>query len=88
MNFIWETLGNLPHVSTHQDISYHEPNFERVWLEHKYIAPSDPIHPIDNMPNYGSSQAWQTSEAALMLNLNFTRGRRSSSASFVFKNTR
>ena len=46
--------------------------FSKVWLDYRGGYANRPIHPLDNMPDYGRDMSSRSGEVALLLNCNFT----------------
>lgn len=69
-------LSNLTPVAGTPLLSDIERKFQRVWLDHMPGWGCRPIHPADNMPDYGEDMSRDISDGALMLNLNFTNSQK------------
>jgi len=68
----YSVLANLSPVAATPSLASVERNFERPWIDHVPDWPGRFIHPSDNMPDYGREISVQISDAALMLQLNFS----------------
>jgi len=64
-----KSLAPVANTPALQDV---ERYFERVWLDHIAGWTGRALHPVENMPDYGTIIASEVSEGALMLHLNFT----------------
>lgn len=68
----YDLLARLNPVENTPLLSDIERKFERVWLDHIGGWVGRALHPVENMPDYGSIIAGEVSDGALMLHLNFT----------------
>ncbi len=69
-NLRTDRLPSLAPPSSPASLTTVQNQFQRVWLDHFTEWVGRGMHPSDNMPDYGSSIAIQTNEAALRLMLN------------------
>jgi len=69
-------LAQLPIVSGAPSLSTAEGWFEKPWIETQYGWWAGRTFPADNMPSYGRDMSHLTSQAALMLNLNYTNAQK------------
>jgi hypothetical protein len=50
--------------------------FERPWIDHMPNWTARELHPLENMPDYGSTMAVQIGQGALMLHLDFSNAQK------------
>ena len=69
----YSKLGNLTAVASTPALTNIERSVERPWIDHVYQYLGAMVHPTENMPQYGREFSYRIGEAALMLQLDFTR---------------
>lgn len=69
----YSKLSNLTPVTGVPALTNIERSVERPWIDHVYEYLGAMVHPSENMPQYGREFSYAIGEAALMLNLDFTK---------------
>ena len=65
-------LKNLAPVGATPDVAGVEKSMARTWVDHVHEFSGAMVHPSEHMPNYGRDMTREMSEAALMLQLDFS----------------
>jgi hypothetical protein len=69
----YSKLGGLAPVASTPALTNIERSVERPWIDHVYQYLGAMVHPTENMPQYGREFSYRIGEAALMLQLDFTK---------------
>ncbi len=68
----YNVLSNLTAVDDTPELATVEGYFEKPWIDHRAGYGSRQLHPVDNMPDYGTDIARRTGIGAVFLNLDYT----------------
>ena len=85
-NINYSKLKSLQRTSSAPNISEYTSLFTRVWIDHLGNWINEAIQPKDNMPQYGRSYSRVVSDAALMLNSDYSLEEKEILAMHVIQN--